>query len=158
MPLWPRVSHYCIIVLIAGILMAKYQKSIVAKFVFYSFALLVCGFARPELFLPFFVCFILTYLFFFSGLKERTKFETILVVGLTGFFLTIYVFFKTPLNNGDSSRGIGVFLQHFAMNYVQWNQSNTVFWLDYQDILKENFKDASTIKEMIKVRKKMKAG
>ncbi len=150
MPLWPRVSHYCVIVLISGILFAKYQKSIVAKFVFYSFALLVCGFARPELFLPFFVCFILTYLFFFSGLKERTRFETILVVGLTGFFLTIYVFFKTPLNNGDSSRGIGVFLQHFAMNYAQWNQSNTVFWLDYQDILKENFKDAYTIKEMIK--------
>lgn len=151
MPLWPRVSHYCIIVLIAGILMAKYQKSIVAKFVFYSFALLVCAFARPELFLPFLVCFVLTYLFFFATIKQRNKYDIALVAGLTLFFLVLYKFFKTPLNNGDSTRGIGVFLQHFAMNYVQWHHSNTVFWLDYPDILKENFKNATSLKEMIEV-------
>lgn len=151
MPLWPRVSHYCVIVLIAGILMAKYQKSIVAKFVFYSFALLVCAFARPELFLPFLVCFVLTYLFFFATIKQRNKYDIALVAGLTLFFLVLYKFFKTPLNNGDSTRGIGVFLQHFAMNYVQWHHSNTVFWLDYPDILKENFKNATSLKEMIEV-------
>ena len=30
-PVWPRVSHFCIIVIITGILIAKYQKTTVAK-------------------------------------------------------------------------------------------------------------------------------
>lgn len=64
MPLWPRVSHYCIIVIITGIIIAKYFQSSVSKLVIYSLALLVCAFARPELFLTFLICWILTYIFF----------------------------------------------------------------------------------------------
>lgn len=149
LPLWPRVSHFCIIVLIAGILVAKYQKTIVSKFVIFSFALLVCSFARPELFLPFLVCFFLTYILFFVTLKQKNKLDIFLVVSLTLFLLFMYTFFKTPLNNGDSTRGIGVFLQHFAMNYVQWHNSSTIFWLDYPDILKQNFGNATSLKQMV---------
>jgi len=149
LPLWPRVSHFCVIVLIAGILIAKYQATIVSKFVSFSAALLVCAFARPELFLPFMVCFLLTYFFFFATLKNSNRKDMALVAGLTVSFLFLYKFFKTPLNNGDATRGIGVFLQHFAMNYAQWHHSDAIFWLDFPDILKENFKDTSSLKGMI---------
>lgn len=149
MPLWPRVSHYCIIVIITGILIAKYQKTIVSKFAIFSIALLVCAHARPELFLPYLVCLLLTYTFFVTALKHQTKYDIALLLLLTLFSAVVYKFFKTPLNNGDSNRGIGVFLQHFAMNYSQWHHSNNIFWLDYADILKQNFKNTSSLKGII---------
>ena len=149
LPMWPRVSHFCIIVLIAGILVAKYHKERVAKMAIFSLALLVCSFARPELFLPFMLCFIVMYVFFFMQLKQHTKYSIFLVAAVTFLLMFLYVYFKTPLNNGDATRGIGVFLQHFAMNYAEWKHSDMIFWLDYPDILKENFKDATTLKGMI---------
>lgn len=149
-PLWPRVSHYCIILFIIGILIAKYQKTIVSKFVCYSAALLVCAYARPELFLPFLACFVLTCLFLLTTIKQRNKSDIVSVLLLTVFFAFMYKFFKTPFNNGDSTRGIGVFLQHFAMNYSQWHHDNTIFWLDYPDILRKNFGNATSLKGMIK--------
>lgn len=155
LPLWPRVSHFCVLVLIAGILIAKYHRYIVAKLAVLSAAFLVCSYARPELFLPFLLCFFSMYLMFLIKFKQNTKYEIFLVFALTAFFGFLYVFFKTPFNNGDTSRGIGVFLQHFAMNYAQWNHSNTIFWLDFRDILKENFKDATSLKEMIEINPEM---
>lgn len=149
MPVWPRVSHYCILVIITGIVAAKHLNSIVAKFAVYSLALMVCAYARPELFLPFIVCSVLTYIFFLSTIRKLLKKDIFLVLVLTGSLVFMYVFFKTPFNNGDSARGIGVFLQHFAMNYSQWHHDSSVFWLDYQDILKKNFKDVSSLKGII---------
>jgi hypothetical protein len=149
MPLWPRVSHYCIIVIITGIIIAKYFQSSVSKLVVYSLALLVCAFARPELFLTFLICWILTYIFFFAKIKSLDKYDIALVVLLTGISVFTYVFFKTPFNNGDSARSIGVFLQHFAMNYSQWHHTNTPFWLDYADILRQNFDNHTSLKGII---------
>lgn len=149
MPVWPRVSHYCIIILLTGIIIAKYQKTIVSKFVVYSVALLIGAYARPELFLPFVLFFALTYFFFFINLKNTSKLDLLLLLILSAFFVFMYVFFRTPLNNGDSSRGIGVFLQHFAMNYAQWHHSNSIFWLDFKDIIDQNFPHATSLKEII---------
>jgi hypothetical protein len=112
-------------------------------------ALLVCAFARPELFLTFLICWILTYIFFFTKIKSLGKYDIALVVLLTGISVFTYVFFKTPFNNGDSARSIGVFLQHFAMNYSQWHHTNTPFWLDYADILRQNFDNHTSLKGII---------
>lgn len=155
LPLWPRVSHFCVIVLITGILIAKYHKTTVSKVAILSVALLVCSYARPELFLPFMVSLAGMYGLFFINIKKNTTYDILLTTSLSVFFIFIYIFLKTPFNNGDSTRGIRVFLQHFAMNYAQWNHSNNIFWLDFADIIKANFKDASTLKEMIAVNPQM---
>ncbi|MFN8267672.1 MAG: hypothetical protein U0T31_06695 [Chitinophagales bacterium] len=151
LPMWPRVSHFCIIVFLSFLIIAKYHKSIVSKFALFSIALLICAHARPELFLPYLVCFVVTIVLFFINIKKTKKYDIFIFVVLILFSGIVYRFLKTPLTNGDSTRGIGVFLQHFAMNYAQWKHSDMVFWLDYADILKENFKDATTLKGMFKI-------
>lgn len=35
------------------------------------------------------------------------------------------------------------------MNYSQWHPSPTVFWLDYADILRDNFQNTTSLKGMI---------
>lgn len=149
LPVWPHVSHFCVFILITGILISKYQQTLVSRFATIAFALLVCAYARPELFLAFLPVFILTYFFFFVNIKKATKKEIALVILLTCLSLLVYRFFKTPFNNGDSQRGIGVFLQHFALNYSQWYPSSSPFWLDFFDIIKKEFNGAITFKGLI---------
>lgn len=146
LPVWPHVSHYCVIVLIAGIIIAKQQQTMLLKSIVFSFALMVCAYARPELFLAFFPILILTYILFLSNIRQSTKKEKILMILLTIACFVIYRFFKTPFNNGDSQRGIGVFLQHFAYNYNKWHPSKSPFWLDFFDVIRNEFKGAVSLK------------
>ena len=62
LPVWPRISHFCILVVITGIIVAKHTKTTLLKFSVMSFAFLICSYARPELFLPFLCCFVLSLL------------------------------------------------------------------------------------------------
>ncbi|MDB5228839.1 MAG: hypothetical protein JWN78_3032 [Bacteroidota bacterium] len=149
MPLWPRVSHYCVIVIIAGIIISKYQRTLVAKLAVVSFALLVCAYARPELFAPFLVCAISAYILALANIKRLNKREWILMSTLTVLCAFIFYFLQTPFNNGDSGRGLRVFLQHFAWNYSHWHHLQNVFWLDFPDIIHNNFKDSSSLKGII---------
>ena len=149
LPVWPHVSHFCIIVLITSIIISKYQQTLTSKFAVISFALLLCAYARPELFLAFLPIFLLTFFFFFVNIKHATKKDIALVIVLMLLSLVVYRFFKTPFNNGDSQRGIGVFLQHFALNYSHWYPSPSPFWLDYFDIIKKEFNGAITFKGLI---------
>jgi hypothetical protein len=149
MPLWPRVSHFCIIVLIAGIIVAKYQKSLLEKLAVLSIALFVCAYARPEMFLPFIVFFVLTILFFFINIRQVQSKQWLLMAGLTVLVVFVIYFFKTPFNNGDTGRGLRVFLQHYAWNHTEWNHLQNVFWLDFPDIIQQHFKDASSLPAII---------
>jgi hypothetical protein len=143
LPVWPHISHFCIIVLIGGIIVAKHQKTLVSKFAIMSYVLIVCAYARPELFLPFFIVLLLTYLFFLVNIKQTNKKEIILIISLTVITIIVFKFLKTPFNNGDSKRSIGVFLQHFGLNYSQWYPSKSPFWLDFFDVINKEFPDAS---------------
>jgi len=149
LPVWPHVSHFCVIVLIAGIIVAKYQQTLVSKLVICSLALMVCSYSRPEVFLAFFAVLAFTYLFFLLNIKQATKKDIILMLVLTGTFAFIYKFFKTPFNNGDSMRSIGVFLQHFALNYNTWYPSDAPFWLEFPSIIQKHFGGAITLKGII---------
>jgi len=149
LPLWPRVSHFCILVVLAGIVIAKYQTSKLSKWTIICFVLLIVSYARPELFLSFLFSFCLLIVGFFYKIKSINKKE-IGLFGLLLFFLGfMYVFFKTPLNGGDANRSIGVFLQHFAMNYSQWHHDDSIFWLDFPDIVRTNFTDSFSLKAII---------
>lgn len=151
LPIWPRISHFCIIIILSGLIIAKYQKSYLSKFIIVTFALLICGFARPELYLSFIACFIISYILFFLKIKKLSKLELFQILLLTIFVLIVYIYFKTPLNNGDSGRGLGVLVQHIAMNISQWNKDENIFWIDFPNIIKANciIPEQPTWKEII---------
>ena len=149
LPVWPRISHFCIIVVITGIIAAKHGKTTFIKFSIMSFAFLICSYARPELFLPFLCCFILSILSFLLKIKTRTKAEIAVLFTLLGLFAILFVFLKTPLNNGDSARSLLVFLQHFAWNAAVWKSDHSPFWLDFNESNKQYFSDVSSLSAII---------
>lgn len=149
LPVWPRISHFCILVVITGIIVAKHTKTTFLKFSVMSFAFLICSYARPELFLPFVFCFVLSIVLFLIKIKKATKAEFIVLLSLCSMFAFLFFFFKTPLNNGDSARSILVFLQHFAWNAAVWKNDHSPFWLDFNETNKQYFSDVSSLSAII---------
>lgn len=149
LPVWPRISHFCIIVIITGIIIAKHSKTTLLKFCIMSFAFLVCSYARPELFIPFFACFVISIFLFLFKIKRVNKIEAGSMLALVGVFVFMLIFFKTPLNNGDSSRGLRVFLQHFAWNAAVWKNDQSPFWLEFNESNKAYFPDVSSLSTIV---------
>jgi len=95
MPLWPRVSHFCVLLLLGGVLIAKYQNTVLQKMIIISFTLLVCSYARPELFLPFLVAISSVFILFIKDIKQLKRKEYVLVSVLFVFTLFIVYFFSS---------------------------------------------------------------
>lgn len=149
LPVWPRISHFCIIVFLVGIITAKYSKSTLLKYCILSFAFMICSYARPELFIPFIVCFGFTIVLFLVKIKKITRAEIGVLFMLIGCFIFIFIFFKTPLNNGDSARSLRVFLQHFAWNAAVWKNDQSPFWLEFNETNKQYFSNVSSLSTII---------
>jgi hypothetical protein len=149
LPLWPRVSHFCVIIMVAAVIKAKYFHSIVSKLAIYAYAAFICAYARPELFLPFMIFYAALVVLFLGNIKNHKKTEWMLMAVLTCLVVVVVLYLKTPFNSGDAGRGLRVFLQHFAWNYAEWNQLDIVFWLDFDDIIQQHFKDSSTLSAVL---------
>lgn len=149
LPVWPRISHFCVIVVIFGIIAAKHGKTTFIRFSIMSFAFMICSYARPELFFPFLFCFILSLITFLLKIKRISKVEILVLVTLIGAFILMFIVFKTPLNNGDSARSLLVFLQHFAWNAAVWKSEQTPFWLEFNETNKQYFSDVSSLSAII---------
>jgi hypothetical protein len=116
LPVWPRISHFCIIIILNGLLITKFFHSSILKFIIISTVFLICAYARPELYLLFMVCFFTSIVLIFYKFKDTTKIELAAFCALLILFTITFIYLKTPFNSGDSSRSIKVFLQHFAWN------------------------------------------
>ncbi len=149
LPVWPRVSHFCVIVLLTGIIVAKYKKTLLPKLIWISFSFLICAYARPELFIAFLISFVLVLIIAFYFRKEHSMEEWIIFGVLLLGCLFIYIFLKTPFNNGDSGRGLRVFLQHYAWGYNERHHLDNIFWLDFPNLIQQQFKDATTLQEIL---------
>jgi hypothetical protein len=149
LPSWPKISHFCIsIVLISGIISSYFSSKLIQTIIF-SFAFLCCGYARPELYLSFILSlfFILYFL-----IKERNNLKTSHFLSLFVLFVFIlfsYKLYKTPFNNNDSQRSVGVFIQHFAYNYSTWHKSNILWWYEWKAIIANVFGDELTFKQIV---------
>jgi hypothetical protein len=149
MPVWPRISHFCIIVIVNGLIVAKFFTSTFLKFIIYSFVFLICAYARPELYLLFMLCFVVCVSLFFYKIKQYTKLELGSFFILLILFSLTYILYKTPFNNGDSSRSIKVFLQHFAFNLAEWKMVKGAFWIEFIEVDKKYFNAINSLPSII---------
>jgi hypothetical protein len=149
LPVWPKISHYCIIIIMLAGIAARYTPDLLAKWCIFSLALLITAYARPELFLSFSMCFMVTLGIGIFRFKKSRRPVQILFAGTLLWAVFICWFYKTPFNSGDSGRSIKVFYQHFSMNYIQWNHLDLNWWLDWPEIIRNNFKHPESISAIL---------
>lgn len=139
LPVWPHISHFVIIVILSGILIAKFHQSLLEKLLIWSAAFLMATYARPEMFFPFLLVYGVAVIIFIIRIKQLHKREIIYAASLTITVFLVSSKIGTPLNSGDTQRGIKVFLQHYAWRYSEEHHLKNVFWLEFMDIDKTQF-------------------
>lgn len=149
LPSWPKISHFCVSIIMMAAIVASYFGTKLMKSIIFSFAFLCCAYARPELYLSF--IFSLFFIFYYL-LKEKNRLQKTSILGIVFLFMAVlisYKLYKTPFNNNDSQRSIGVFIQHFAYNYTTWNKNNSLWWYEWKPIVDKVFGDTPTLKKII---------
>ncbi|HUH74572.1 MAG TPA: hypothetical protein VLZ75_09200 [Chitinophagales bacterium] len=145
LPIWPKVSHYCIFVFLTGMILAKYIPSKLIKIAFISLFALNISYARPEFFLTYLSILGLWIIALFF--KEFRNLKSIgISLGLIFFGIGIQFVMGNPLFNFQGDRSALAFAQHFMFNYFEWNNIDQDFWITWMSYYQDIFGDVTSIK------------
>lgn len=149
LPVWPKVSHFALLIILLAAIFISKLKSLFNQLVVFTSSLLLASFVRPELYVAFVLFLGVSILFI---IRNRTAFSKSNYVSVFSFFLlfvVIYFLYKTPFTSGDTSRGSFAFVQHFAHNYAIWTKESIVFWYEWIAVLKKCFPEPYTFKNIV---------
>ncbi len=131
--LWPKVNHFAALVLLLSFAVAA-NRRLLDQLAIIAFGFLAAAYARPELFGPALVLLILALII---GVSRRYPLSSLwlviavwVVVGLLRFG------YGLPT---DANRTYVAFGQHFAINWVAWNDSDLNPWNEWEPIYQETF-------------------
>lgn len=154
LPVWPKVSHYCIFVFLIGMILMKHIPSHLVKVAFMSVFALFISYARPEFYLTYIAILILWGVgLFYKEFRNKEAIFISIVFILFGF--GIQYFLKNPLFNFQGDRSAIAFAQHFMFNYFTWNEIDQDFWITWMPYYEELFNNSSSIKEAYSINKEL---
>lgn len=146
LPTWPKISHYCILVFLTGMILMKYIPSNLVKISFISLFALNISYARPEFYLTYLA--IIGLWFIALCYKDfRTKPAIIFSIVIFIFGLAIQKYMGNPLFNFNGDRSALAFAQHFMLNYFTWNNIDQDFWITWMSYYDQLFGEVTSIKE-----------
>jgi hypothetical protein len=132
---FPKVSHFAISLILFSILISTFSKKSNLKLAIIIIGALFSSYVRPELFLSF---IILLIYYVFKIIMNKTnfrEFKTNIILGLT--ILLSFIVVGIPFINGN--RGFDAFSQHFALNWVKWNNSKLSPMTNTGEIINQSF-------------------
>jgi hypothetical protein len=137
--LWPKVNHFAALVLLLFVALAAGRR-LLDQIAIIAFGFLAAAYARPELFGPTLVLMIVGLTMGVARRYPLSSFRLVaavwLVVGLLRFG------YGLPT---DANRTYVAFGQHFAVNWVAWNQSDLNPWNNWEPIYQETFGSTDSV-------------
>lgn len=140
LPIWPKVSHWCLIVFLIALIISKLVRSNYLKFSTLIFGLILCSYCRPEFYLAYLLFSGFTILHFILYRSQySTKKSIVYLIVLCVLYFSVQ-FIGNPIKAGGNGRMLITFGQHFALNFCRWNHiTNKPFWIDWVFYLQDNF-------------------
>ncbi|MCX7044602.1 MAG: hypothetical protein NTX50_03815 [Candidatus Sumerlaeota bacterium] len=143
---WPRVCHFALGVLLAGLALAHASRRKTAFILILALTSLVTSYVRPEFFVPYILLFI--YLIYEGARSKRLRSILIPAGGLALAGILAVSILGCPIVDKEK-RSFVAFTQHFALNWVRWNSSNLNPWTDASTIRMKCFGQANTVPKCI---------
>ncbi|MFN8283487.1 MAG: hypothetical protein U0U67_09755 [Chitinophagales bacterium] len=143
-PIWPKVSHWCLIVFLSSIIVSRFLRSVYLKFLCVAIGLVLCSYCRPEFYLAYLLFSTCTILHLILYKKQYVLLKSVFyAIVLFGLYICVQ-FVGNPIKAGGNGRMLITFGQHFAFNFCRWNHiSDKPFWIDWVFYLQENFQHQS---------------
>jgi len=149
LPAWPKISHFSIQLVLLAAIFASYFSSYLIKTIIFSIAFLFCGYARPELYLSFLMSLCLVIYFLVKERKSINLPKIVSLAMLVALTLLTYKLYRTPFNNNDSQRSVGVLIQHLAYNITTWNQQDLLWWYEWKSIISQYLDEPFRLKDIV---------
>lgn len=139
---WPKVSHFALLVILIPFLLLPNQKNEEDQVLLMLIGSFAAAYVRPEFFLAF-ICFALIFILKKAFIWKNPNWKRLMPV--LSIFLIVIFTIGWPLKGGRSYVAFG---QHFSLNWVAWENSNLDPWLNWQEIIEQNFGNKTSLLEM----------
>lgn len=153
---WPRISHFCLIIISVAFIIATFLKNNIYKCLVVTLACLVCTYARPEFYVAFLLMVVITILTMYYNRKSIKKkdFYTFFVFLIS--IIVLHLIFRFPSNDFFGyNRGVAAFYQHYAWNYMMRTGNLFEAWMGWEDLAKSTFGDCNSMWCVIKTQPKI---
>jgi uncharacterized membrane protein len=141
--LWPRIGLFTLALILLLLSISNIFKENRLYFLFLTLGSLIISYARPEYILTTAICLLISI--FITLRTKKGRFETVVITML----LTLLAFASLLPVQDNLNRSWFAFSQHFSLRYVENTKSDLNPWLDYQQIMEEQFGNSSSIKEAL---------
>lgn len=148
---WPRVSHFCLMICLISLIISSYIKPVYYKCIAFTIACLLCAYARPEFYLSFMIMLLVSLATLYVNKQFLSKNDFYILSFLLLIIGLLHLIFRFPSNDFFGyNRGVAAFYQHYAWNYKMRTGATFDAWLNWEDLAKKQFGDCNSILCVIK--------
>ena len=148
---WPRISHFCIVICLLSLILISFLKNNLFKFIVFTVMCLINSYARPEFYLSFIMVSFCTVIYIYFNRNNITKKEIAVIAGAVILIGMLHFIFRFPSNDFFGyNRGVAAFYQHYAWNLKWRTHADFDAWLNWEDIARKRFGDCNSMLCVIK--------
>ncbi|MDB5228512.1 MAG: hypothetical protein JWN78_2705 [Bacteroidota bacterium] len=149
---WPRISHFCIVLCLLFLIIITFIRNNIYKFSVFALMCLINSYARPEFYVSFLLAMIASLICIFYNRKTLSKKDFLFFAVIIVVIAVLHYIFRFPSNNFFGyNRGVAAFYQHYAFNYKLRTHANIDSWLYWEEISKKQFGDCNSVWCVIKM-------
>ena len=148
---WPRISHFCIVLCLIALIIISFLKNNIYKCLVFTIMCLINAYARPEFYLSFVIMVIVTLICIYYNKSVLTRKDIYIFSGIVILIGILHFIFRFPSNDFFGyNRGVAAFYQHYAWNYKMRTNGTFDAWLYWEDLAKKQFGDCNSMWCVIK--------
>lgn len=148
---WPRISHFCIMLFLLFLILITFIRSNIYKFLTFALLCLISSYARPEFYISFLLAMFASFVSIYYNRNQIVQRDYVVFFALLLLIGALHFIFRFPSNNFFGfNRGVAAFYQHYAYNYKVRTHANIDSWLYWEEICKKQFGDCNSMWCVIK--------
>lgn len=148
---WPRISHFCLVLCLLSLILITYLKNNIYKCLVFTLLCLINSYARPEFYLSFLAMSLVTIICIIYNRSSLLKKDYLWFTAAVFTAAALHFFFRFPSNDFFGyNRGVAAFYQHYAWNYKWQTHADFDAWLYWEDLAKKQFGDCNSMWCVIK--------
>lgn len=148
---WPRISHFCIVLCLIALIIISFLRNNVYKCLVFTILCLLNAYARPEFYLSFVLMVFITLICMAFNKSTLTRKDSVYFLLTIIALAALHYIFRFPSNDFFGyNRGVAAFYQHYAWNLKMRTHGTFDAWLSWEDIAKKQFGDCNSMWCVIK--------
>ena len=143
---WPRISHFCIMLCLLALILISFLKNNIYKCLVFTLLCLLNAYARPEFYLSFLLMVFVTLICIYYNKATLAKEDIYIFSGTIILIAILHFIFRFPSNDFFGfNRGVAAFYQHYAVNYKIRTEGTFDAWLYWEEIARNQFGDCNSM-------------